>query len=167
MLALLIALSAQAQAQARAPALNPRLEPLSFVLGSCWRGRFGDGRTDTHCFTPIYGGAFVRDRHVVEGNAQAYRGETLYRWDSAAERIRYDYYASDGAHSAGAAEATATGVAFEDVYRDAAGEAGDLRVSWTRDGSDAYLVRARLRQGVGWRELFQIKMTRAGPAPAD
>jgi hypothetical protein len=163
MLTLLIALSAQGQA----PALDPRLEPLTFVVGSCWRGAFRDGRVDTHCFTPMYGGAFVRDRHVVEGGDQAYRGETLYRWDSAGERIRYDYYASDGAHSAGTAAATATGVAFEDAYRDAGGEAGDIRASWTRDGSDAYLVRARLRQGVGWRELFQIRMTHAGPAPPD
>src|ERR1700754_2396321 len=93
--------------------LSPQLQPLAFVAGSCWRGTFPDGRqTDTHCFTPIYGGAFIRDVHVVEGAPQLYSGETLYRWDAALGGIEYDYYASDGSHSRGAARPAANGLLF-------------------------------------------------------
>lgn len=162
MLALLVALSAQAQQ----PALNPQLAPLAFVTGSCWRGTFPDGRrSDTHCFAPIYGGAFVRDTHVVEGAPQPYSGETLYRWDSALERIEYDYYASDGSHSAGGVVPAANGLGFPaEGHRGADGTETFIRSSWTRDGPDAYVVLAERLEGEIWRPLWRMRMVRTGPA---
>ena len=164
MLSLLIALSTVAQQ----PLLNPRLEPLAFLVGSCWRGTFPDGRqTDTHCFTPAHGGAFVRDLHVVAGAARPYSGETLYRWDGAAGQIRFDYYASDGSHSGGAALPAADGLAFPaETHRAPDGSETVIRSSWTRDGADAYLVRAEARQVERWRELWRMRMVRTGPTPA-
>ena len=68
-------------------------------------------RTDTHCFTPMLGGRFVRDLHMRRGRAAPYSGETLYRWDPAARRIRFDYYASDGGYERRPADPTPTGIA--------------------------------------------------------
>jgi len=163
MLALLLALSAQAHA----PLLNSRLAPLAFFAGSCWRGTFPDGRrTDMHCFTPVYGGAFVRDRHVVEGAPQPYSGETLYRWDAESRVIRFDYYASDGSHSGGAALPAANGLVFpEETHRAPDGSEMLIRSSWTRDGAGAYVVLSEAREGEGWRRLWQMRMVRTGPAP--
>jgi hypothetical protein len=162
MLALLIAVSAQAQQ----PALSPQLAPLAFVTGSCWRGTFPDGRrTDTHCFAPIYGGAFVRDTHVVEGAPAPYSGETLYRWDAEVGRIAYDYYASDGSHSAGTVSPAANGLGFpEEAHRAPGGSETFIRSSWTRDGPDAYVVLAERREGEAWRPLWRMRMVRVGPA---
>jgi hypothetical protein len=102
MLALILAL--QTAATAAPPALAPEFQPLAFLVGSCWRASFPGGgqATDTHCYTALYGGRYIRDVHVVEGGPPGYGGETIYRWDPQARRIRYDYYASDGGHSAAA-----------------------------------------------------------------
>ncbi|MGZ8282446.1 MAG: hypothetical protein ACXWUN_05780 [Allosphingosinicella sp.] len=161
---LLLALALQA---APTPALNPNLQPLAFLVGSCWRGTFPDGRqTDTHCFTPIYGGAFVRDHHVVENGPRPYSGETLYRWDAALGGIEYDYYASDGSHSGGAVRPAANGLLFpEESHRAPDGTQTSIRSSWTRDG-DAYVVLAEALRGQAWERLWQMRMVRIGPAPA-
>lgn len=161
---LLLAFTLQATA---APPLNPNLQPLAFLVGSCWRGTFPDGRqTDTHCFAPLYGGAFVRDHHVVENGPRPYSGETLYRWDGAARQIRFEYYASNGSHSAGQAIAEANGLRFPDELVTAEGQPMTIRSSWTRDGADAYHAVSEARQGDGWRELWRMRLGRVGPAPA-
>ena len=51
----------------------------------------------------MLGGRYVRDIHVVAGGPP-YSGETIYRWDPQARRVRYDYYASDGGYSGGFAD---------------------------------------------------------------
>ena len=151
---------------AEAPALSPHLEPLARVAGSCWRGTFSDGRqTDTHCFTAIYGGAFVRDVHVVENGPGPYSGETLYRWDDEAGRIVFDYYASDGAHSDGIARAAANGIVFpQQAHRGPGGATTMIRSAWTFDGPDAYVVLAERLQGETWQRLWEMRMVRVGPA---
>src|SRR6478672_10495852 len=98
MLALFLAV--QAAAATPAPAVAAELQPLAFMVGSCWRASFPGGQaSDTHCYTAIHGGRYIRDVHVVAGGSPGYGGETIYRWDPQARRIRYDYYASDGGHS--------------------------------------------------------------------
>ncbi len=151
-----------------APALAPELEPLGFLVGACWRGTFPDGRqTDTHCFAPMLGGRFVRDRHVVEGAPQPYSGETIYRWDMAARHIRYDYYASDGSHSGGTAGAAPDGLRFpEEIHRSPEGREMTIRSAWIRDGADAYVALSEARDGAGWRELWRMRFERVSAAPA-
>jgi copper(I)-binding protein len=156
-----------AAVQAEPPVVSARLQPLARVVGSCWRGTFPDGRqTDTHCFTAIYGGAFVRDVHVVENAPGPYSGETLYRWDGEAGQIVYDYYASDGSHSDGSASAAPNGVAFpQQAHRGPGGATTMIRSSWTFDGPDAYVVLAERLQGETWHKLWEMRMVRVGPAP--
>jgi hypothetical protein len=46
-------------------------QPLAFLAGHCWKGSFPGGKqTDEHCFTWIYEGKFLRDRHTVHGEGQ-------------------------------------------------------------------------------------------------
>lgn len=157
-----------AQPIAPAPALAPELQPLAFLVDSCWRGTFPNTtQTDTHCFTALPGGRQVRDRHVVEGAPSPYSGETVYRWDPAARRIRYDYYASDGGYSGGTAEPTATGIDFpEEGYVGANGEQITLRNRLTREDG-AYLGRSEMQRDGAWREMWTMRFARIGPAPAE
>jgi hypothetical protein len=111
--------SSEGRSDDGAPALIAELRPLAFVTGSCWRGTFSNrpGETDTHCFSPMLGGRFIRDVHVVEGAAQPYSGETVYRLDTDSGEIRFHYYSSAGFTSSGAAAPTPTGVDFpEEIY---------------------------------------------------
>ncbi|MGQ0589428.1 MAG: copper chaperone PCu(A)C [Sphingosinicella sp.] len=157
-----------AQPVAPRPTLASELQPLAFLVGSCWRGTFPNTtRTDTHCFTALPGGRQVRDRHVVEGASGPYSGETIYRWDTAARRIRYDYYASDGGYSGGTAEPTATGIDFpEEAYVGADGQRLTLRNRMTRE-EGAYRGRSEMQRDGAWREIWTIRFERIGSAPTD
>lgn len=181
MLALALALAAQVTLDNRtvlaawqspaAPAaatVVAELQPMAFLVGSCWRATFPNRTsTDTHCYTAMLGGRYIRDIHVVEGGPAPYSGETIYRWDVQARRIRYDYYAVDGGYSGGFADPTPTGLSFpEDVYVGPNGQTMTLRTVQTRDG-DAHSRTASARQPDGsWREMWMMRFTRAGPATA-
>ena len=165
MLALTIALFA-AQAPA-VPVLTAELRPLAPLVGSCWRATFPNGtRTDTHCYTAMLGGRYVRDVHIVEGGPAPYSGESIYRWDPQARRIRYDYYASDGGHSGGFADPIPTGFNFpEETYVGGDGVTMVLRTVQTGSG-EAYARTTSARQPDGsWREMWTMRFTRVGPAP--
>jgi hypothetical protein len=166
----ILALLLAAAAPAQPAALRAELQPLAFLAGSCWRGSFPDrGGTDTHCFTAIYGGAFVRDRHIVEGAERPYSGETLYRWDVARRQIVYDYYAADGSYSSGIAQPGPRGVVFPAAsHSSRTGTETGVRSRWTLEGSDSYVVEAEsLHGGNIWHIMFEMRMERIGPASAD
>ena len=150
-------------------ALSAELRPIAFLVGSCWRATFpGTSQTDTHCYTALDGGRQVRDRHRVDGAPSPYGGETIYRWDPAARQIRYDYYASDGGHSAGRVESGDDGLSFPDeTYVGADGRRLTLRNAMSGIGPEGFNGASEMRQGDGWRELFRMRFTRTGPAPND
>ena len=162
-----VADTAAAWAAALAEPRPSRLQAMAFLAGSCWRGTFPDGRqTDTHCFSPIYGGDYLQDRHVVEGAAAPYSGDTLYSYDVMGRSIRFEYRASDGSHSVGRAVPIATGLSFpEEIHRSPAGREMTIRSSWIRDGADAYVALSEAREGSGWREMWRMRMVRVGPTP--
>lgn len=146
---------------------DPHLRPLAFLAGSCWRAAYVGGAVDTHCFTWMFGGYFLRDRHRVDRNN--YAGETIYRWDPATRMIRWDYYSSDGFLNSGTASGTDRGVAF--AYRSPRIRnypPAAWRVAWRRDGPDAYVVTTRTFEQGRWRtEPDPPRFQRIGPAPAD
>ena len=160
--------SRAAWAAGAAPPLAAELAPLAFLVGSCWRATFpGTTHTDTHCYTAMLGGRYVRDLHVVEGAPSPYAGETVFRWDPEARRIRYDYYASDGGYSSGTAEPAPNGLNFpEEAYVGADGRRMTLRNTLVRDG-EGYSATSAMRQGDTWREMWTMRFARVGPAPAD
>lgn len=157
---------APAPTSAPAAALVPELQPLAFLVGSCWRAAVPDTQaTDTHCFTRMLGGHFVRDRHRLDG--VAYAGETVYHWDAGARQIRFDYYQSQGLTISGTASSAPNGLAFA-LGLPSADRMIEFRAIWARDGSDAYVVSQEARDGEIWRPLPQRpRFTRIGPAPAD
>lgn len=163
---ILVAMAVQA---APGPTLAPELQPLAFLVGGCWRATFpGTAQTDTHCYTAMHGGRHIRDRHVVAGAPAPYSGETIYRWDPVARQIRYDYYASDGGYSRGAAVPNGEGIAFPDEgYVGADGQQLTLRNAMTGIAADGYDTRSEMRQGEGWREMWRMRFTRVSDAPAD
>ena len=160
------AVAAVAIVGAPSVAADDPLAPMSFLVGSCWKGAFpgGGNVTDTHCFEPVYGGTFIRDRHIVEGAPRPYAGETLYRWDAATRTIRYAYYASDGGHSDGTARAVDGTLVFDDRYSGADGAALVMRATWTRAGDDAYEALTEAQEGGVWKAKFKVRFQRV-PAP--
>lgn len=168
MLALMIALATAQAASAPAPALAAELRPLAPLVGSCWRAIFPNStNTDTHCYSAMPGGRQIRDVHVVAGGPAPYAGESIYRWDPQARRIRYDYYASDGGYSSGFADPTPTGIDFpEETYVGGDGQVMVLRTVQTGSG-EAYARTTSARRPDGsWREMWTMRFTRVGLAAA-
>ncbi|HYD14453.1 MAG TPA: hypothetical protein VEC11_16525 [Allosphingosinicella sp.] len=166
MLALAIAMLAAQTAQT--PALATELQPLAFLVGSCWRATFPNSTsTDTHCYTAMLGGRYIRDVHVVEGGPTPYGGEAIYRWDPQARRLRFEYYATDGGYSSGFADPAPLGINFpEENYVGGNGQAMTLRTVQSGQG-DAYSRTTSARQADGsWREMWTMRFTRVGPATA-
>lgn len=141
------------------------MQPFAFVAGSCWRGTFPDGRrTDTHCFSPIYSGSYMMDRHVVEGAPTPYSGETLFHRDVMARRVNFTYRASDGSVTHGHAVPIEGGLSFPEEHRAADGTISPIRTVWVRDGNDAYNVTSEMQRDGVWRLMFRMRMERVRPA---
>lgn len=135
---MIIAMFAAAALAADAPpALRPGLEPLGFLVGHCWRGRFASGEVDTHCFDTAYDGQHVRDRHEVTGGARLYRGESLYSVEPGG--VTYTYWNSLGGVSRGTMRPEAGGLDFgNESYRAPDGTQISIGTRWRRVGDDAY-----------------------------
>ncbi|MBX3561486.1 MAG: hypothetical protein KF780_06690 [Sphingomonas sp.] len=166
-LALFVALQAAAPESAP-PALAPELQPLAFLVGSCWRATFpGTAIVNTHCYSAMHGGRHVRNRHIVEGAPGPYSGETIFRWDPERAQIRYDYWGSDGGYSTGTVVATDDGLSFpEESYLGVRGQRLTMRAAMRDVGPEGYEGSSEMREGEGWREMWRMRFTRIGPAPA-
>ena len=145
--------------------MTPQLQPLAFLAGQCWSGPFPGGKaTDEHCFEWVYGGRFLRDRHIVRGGENPYRGETLYYWDPAGKAIAYIYFNSDGGVSRGNARADGDTLVFPSERHTL--EGGAVRehgTTWKREGDDRYVaITNELRDGK-WHEAWRVDFRRAGP----
>jgi hypothetical protein len=138
-------------------------EPLAFLAGHCWKGTFADRPdTDEHCFEKVYGEHFLRDRHVVHGDAHAdYVGETIYFWNSAAKRLEYLYIENGGGLSRGAVATDGDALVFPDAEYIDRGKISTYRARWTRDGADAYVATTEFKGKDGtWTPGWSMRMTR-------
>jgi hypothetical protein len=148
---------------AQAPATFDKLQPLSFLAGSCWKGTFTDrAATDEHCFEWIMGGRFLRDHHVVRGDSVPYEGETTYAWDAAEKRITYWYIALPGYYSHGNVEATDHALIFHDTL--VLSTTQELLATWRASGPDAYTVHVEEISNGKSKELWSMVMRRSSPA---
>ena len=125
--------------------LKPELAPLQFLAGWCWAGRFPDGkRTDIHCYETVYGGAHLRDRHVVVGGPTTYEGETIYSRGNSSTDISYVYWNSFGGVSTGTATPDDESIVFPDeTYTGSDGNTVVISSVWeniTEDSYDSFLV---------------------------
>ena len=162
----MLALWLAALAQGQPPALDPHLQPLAFLVGSCWRASLLDGRaTDTRCYTSMLAGRFVRERHSLSG--VGYSGESIFRWDPAARQIRSAYYSSEGVHLGATLTGTESGLTIEAGYPLPQGVTARARATWTRDGPDAFVVASEIGEGDGWRPAGTVRFERVSAAPPD
>jgi hypothetical protein len=106
----------------------------------------------------MYGGRFLRDRHVVRGG-KPYEGETIYAVDPATKRLGYTYFSSDGMVITGDALPGTDGIVFPSRYTTAKGVV-ELEAIWSRVGDTAYRVRNRQKTGDGWKELWTMELRR-------
>jgi hypothetical protein len=119
--------------------LRAELEPLRFLVGHCWSGRFRDGAVDRHCFESVYGGRHVRDRHEVKGPGAPYSGETLYSWNAETKQVEYTYWNSEGGVSRGTMAPAPGGLDFGDqVHTGPDGRKTIISTQWRKAGADAY-----------------------------
>jgi hypothetical protein len=149
-------------ARAQAPEATSPLAPLEFLAGHCWKGPFPDGgRHDEHCFEWFYDGKFLRDRHVVTGDEQGYRGETIYYWEPAARQVEYIYFNVAGGVSRGSMQPDDGALRFpEERYVGAGGKEEVYRSVWRPAGGDAYDVVTETLLDDKWVEVWRIHMQR-------
>ena len=127
-------------AAATAPAIDGPLQPLSFLVGHCWRGEFkGSGAVDTHCFTPVYGGKHIRDVHEVTGGKEVYRGESVFSWNGEAKKVEFVYFNSLGGVSKGRMKPGEAEMIFDDEsYVGQDGKTISFSTVWRRVGDNSY-----------------------------
>jgi hypothetical protein len=148
--------------------LLPHFEPLAFLVGGCWRGTFADGKTtDLRCAEPVFGGKFLRERHMVRSaNGGEYRGETLFHWDAKAGRIRYTYWNSNGGVSTGTMELHGSRRVFPaERYAGSDGRMRQFRTVWEVKGDSAWVMTTEeLRADGTWIAAWRIDFRRDGSA---
>jgi hypothetical protein len=153
-----------ARAQASPSQDAGHLAPLAFLAGSCWKGTFPGGTvTDEHCYEWMYGTHFLKDRHVVRGEAQPYEGETTFAWNAQKNQIVFWYAALPGFYTEGTVRTSGQTLSFtEEVIT--AGAAPELKTTWTRNGSDSYTVRTVAVTNGAEREVRVVEMKRVSAA---
>jgi hypothetical protein len=135
-------------------------QPLEFLAGHCWKGAFPGGKqTDEHCFSWIYDGKFLRDRHTVRaaGKPDAL-GESIYFWNSSAKQLEYLYIESDGGFSRGSVSTDQESLVFPDTSFVENGKTQAYRSRWQHSGPDAYDVVTEFRAKDGWVPGFKVRM---------
>lgn len=154
----------QAASAAVPPTASDPYRPLAFLIGHCWQGTFAgaSGKSDTHCFSRIYGGRFVRDEHVVhpgDGTPDQF-GESIYLWDSAAGQLQYVYIESGGGILRGTVTAEGDALIFPAAAYIENGKSMNVRARWQPAGDDAYDVTTEFEVQGRWVQGFALHMQR-------
>ncbi|QBB72446.1 hypothetical protein ELE36_19900 [Pseudolysobacter antarcticus] len=143
------------------------LQPLAFLVGACWAGDFPkDGGRDTHCFEPMFGGKFVRDRHVVRGKHPDYSGETIYSWSSKQKQIQFSYWSSDGDVENGVATPVADGFDFPEHHLTEPKEI-TMRARWRKLDADRYEAIEEQKDGATWKTMWKVEYQRVPAVSPD
>jgi hypothetical protein len=146
-------------AGAQAPEAG-HFDPMAFLVGSCWKGTFPDGKaTDEHCYEWIWGGKFIRDRHVVRGPKPDYEGETVFAWDAQKKQIVFWYFTNQGFYTTGSIEPKDEGLVVAETVV-AASTPSEMKTVLRPNGPDSYLVRSQGKDGASWKELWSMELKR-------
>ena len=157
----LLVLAASAPAAA---ARDPALEPLAFLAGHCWKGTLpGTSDVDEHCFSWMFEGRYLRDRHVVRrGDKAVYEGESIYYWNGAEKRLDYFYVTAAGGHSHGTVAPKGDAIDFPAAKLVSATRSMGFRGQWKRVGEDGYEVLREYETPKGWVPVV-VQMKKVGP----
>ena len=157
-------LLATALAAADTPKAENHLAPMDFLVGSCWAGDFPGGRgVDTHCFSAVYGGKFVRDTHVLHGKGPDYSGESIYGWDPRQQQLVFWYWSSDGDIEQGTVKPSADGLDFPEHHLTEPKEL-TFRTHWRRLDADRYEAINERKDGDAWQTEWKIEYRRVHKA---
>jgi hypothetical protein len=138
---------------------DPAYQPLAFLAGHCWKGALTGKQTDEHCFSWVYGGKFIRDRHTVHGGGHPDSlGESIYFWNSDARQIEYLYIESQGGFSRGPVAIEPNALTFPPASYTEDGKTQTYRSRWQRAGDDAYDVVTEFQSKEGWIPGFKVHM---------
>lgn len=140
---------------------DDHMAPLAPFMG-CWRGTFehNDAIRDEVCFTPMLGGAYVRDTHAVRPTD--YAGESVFYYDVAAQRLAVTYYAGGGGMSSGSVESEQGALVFAPyTFVNADGATMRLRGAWRFEGADRYVATSEREEGGRWVPFMRITYVRA------
>jgi hypothetical protein len=145
-----------------------RFGHLHQLAGHCWQASFPDGKkTDTHCFSEQYDGAFITDEHVVCGAGVApYYGSTWYLRDAESGAISYHYYNSMGMLSEGTVHFSGEQLLFPDETYQVNGQTVTYQTSWTLGDEQYVSVMAQQddSQEGGWKPVWEITFKKTGLA---
>ncbi len=135
-------------------------QPLAFLSGHCWKGTLPDGKqTDEHCFTWVYDGKFLRDRHRVHGGGHPdFLGESIYLWNSSAQQIEYLYIEDQGGFSRGGVATDGRALVFPPTLFIGHGQTQTYRSRWQPDGDKAYDVVTEFQSKDSWVPGFKVHM---------
>ena len=150
----------RAQTAGSAP-LASYLQPMGWLVGSCWRGTFSNrpAVSDEHCFQPMLNGKFIRDRHVVRGDSVPYEGESVYGWDPRQRAVVFTYYALPGFTMTGRAVFADSVITFPNTMETPRGPQ-EMVSTWRRTGPDSYQVRVTMTAAGVTRELWSMELRR-------
>jgi hypothetical protein len=144
---------------ARAAEAAGNFEPMAFLVGSCWKGTFPDGKsTDEHCYEWVWGGKFVRDRHVVKSSGPDYEGESVFAWDASKKKLVFWYFTNQGFYTTGTLEPRDEGLVVPETV---VGEkTSERKTVIRRNGPDSYTVRSEIQEAAGWKEQWTMELRR-------
>ena len=137
--------------------------------GSCWVGRFPDGKTQhSQCYTSQFG-RFLRGTAAlsVEQDGvmkEQFSGDSLFAWDAPTGRIVYYIWGSDGGHGRHEAFYAGDELVFP-VQRKSDPAVTAYRSVWKRIDEDTFEVRRETPDGDGWKTELTVLYRRAGAAP--
>ena len=154
LLTTLLACSAASASDTPKPG-NPSFGPVGDLAGRCFTGTLPNGHVDVHCFRAIYGGAFIRDRHVVTGGAGPYCGQTLYAPVRDEEPIRFWYWANSGDVREGTVLIRPGALVFPETVRSETGTV-DYRTTWQL-APDGYRSVLEQRRDGEWVLLWDVE----------
>ena len=155
---LVLAISPMAQSQ------DPKAAELGWLrdlAGHCWQGMQADGAVaDTQCYSLQFG-RYLRGTIEIpgtEGEPPKLRGDSVWSWDAAKQKVTVVTWASAGALGISDAEFEGDRVRFS--------FGPGVRSYWQRTGPDSFVVVRERRDGEGWREERRVNYRRLMPAPA-
>lgn len=145
-----------------AGAPSPKLAPMAFLAGQCWRGTMPDGKTtDTHCFDWLLNGHYLRDHHVVRSAGRPdYVGESLYYFDHERKQVAYLYYENNGNYSRGLMMGDGKRLVFPDAQFLMPDAKLTYRASWTRIDDNSYQATSEFLKGGKWELEQTVKFSR-------
>lgn len=137
------------------------LAPLRPLAGNCYAATFPDGESvDTHCWSAMLGGHFIRDVHAVTDGDGVYEGETIYEGDPQGE-VSFRYWNSIGGVSGGAMVAGEGALHFPgETYVGDDGEVLEMRGVMRDITPEGYVAYSEILTGDDWQPLWTMHFER-------